>query len=229
MRGEALLTAFLLAWANMVNGAFAQTQMRSPTGTQLDVAPTTLDLKPGVAGLVYVSNHSDGPVTVQIEAMDWRQVGNRDLLSPSTELFTSPPIVRIAPGARQSVRVMARPPGTGERVYRLLVSELPDAGLAADGVRVLLQFSLPVFLRRDPGIAPALAWSGRGGRLTVTNTGAQTAKLLGVSVNGAALDGQGLVYVLPGATRDLGPLAQGGQVQAREGRSGALLSALVAP
>lgn len=222
---RALFTAVLLAWANMVNVAFAQ----QPAGTQLDVAPTTLDLKPGVAGLVYVSNHGDRPVTVHIEAMDWRQDGNRDLLSPSAELFTSPPIVRIAPGARQSVRVMAKPPGTGERVYRLLVSELPDMAHAADGVRVLLQFSLPVFLRRDPGIAPALSWSAQGGRLTVTNTGSQAAKLLGVALNGAALEEQGLVYVLPGVTRDLGPLAQGGQVQARDGRSGALLSASVAP
>ena len=72
---RALFTAVLLVWANMVNGAFAQ----QPAGTQLDVAPTTLDLKPGVAGLVYVSNHGDRPVTVHIEAMDWRQDGNRDL------------------------------------------------------------------------------------------------------------------------------------------------------
>ncbi|RZA13264.1 MAG: molecular chaperone, partial [Lysobacteraceae bacterium] len=169
------------------------------------------------------------PVTIQAEAMDWRQADNRDRLSPSADLFTSPPIVRIAPGARQSVRVMARPPDGGEHAYRLLVSELPDAGDPTAGVQVLLQFSVPVFLRHDPKIAPQLSWSGQGGLLSVTNTGRQAAKLQGVSLDGAALPGQGLVYVLPGATRMLGPLAQAAQVQAREGRSGALLSAHVAP
>ena len=87
-----LFALFLLAAPNMVNAA------STTPGTIMDVAPTTLDLTPGAAGLFFVTNHGARAVTVQIEAMDWHQDQNRDLLSPSARFFASPPWCASKPG-----------------------------------------------------------------------------------------------------------------------------------
>jgi fimbrial chaperone protein len=197
-----------------------------PPSTILDVAPTTLDLKSGAAGLFFITNHGARDVTVQIEAADWRQENGRDATTPSQDLLASPPLAHIAPGARQSVRVMARPAGDSEHAYRLLVSELPDAEAGGDGVHVLLQFSVPVFVRHDPRAVPQLSWSLRQGRLIAANAGAQTVKLDSVTVDGAQRPG--LIYLLPGASRDLGPAGQG-HVRVHDERSGTDIAADIAP
>ena len=176
--------------------------------TTLDVAPTTLELKPGAAGLFFITNHGARPVTVQIEAADWRQENGRDITAPSQELLASPPLAHIAPGARQSVRVMARPPGDNEHAYRLLVSELPDPAADPGRVKVLLQFSVPVFAAPDDGKGlgtPLLSFSARrdGAALVLSavNRGPAPVKLAGPTFGGVLLD-RGPVYLLPGARRD---------------------------
>ncbi len=196
--------------------------------TAMDVAPTTLELKPGAAGLFYVTNHGANPVTVQIEAADWTQDQGRDVLTPSSEFFASPPFAKLAPGARQTVRVMARPSGGGEHAYRLLVSELPD-DTGGDGVHVMLQFSVPVFVRVTPPAPPSLSWSARGGVLSATNSGGETVKLNGVSLDGRTRE-TGLVYLLPGAMHAFGAAPPApAHVSARDARSGRDLAADVAP
>jgi fimbrial chaperone protein len=200
--------------------------MANEPSTILDVAPTTLDLKPGAAGLFFITNHGARDVTVQIEAADWRQENGRDITAPSQDLLASPPLAHIAPGARQSVRVMARPSGDGEHAYRLLVSELPDADTEGGGVHVLLQFSVPVFVRHNPHAPPQLSWSLRDGRLIAANTGAQTVKLDSVTLDGSLRPG--LVYLLPGAARDIGPAGQG-HVRVHDERSGTDIAADIAP
>jgi fimbrial chaperone protein len=190
MRGRSWLLLLL---------AMALPAAAEPPSTSMDIAPTLVQLTPGAAGLVYVTNHGAAPLTVEIRAMDWRQEGGRDLLAPSDALFTSPPVVAIAPGARQSVRVLAAKAGA----YRLLVSELPDPQADANRVKVLLQFSVPVFAGLTG--APALAFSARrDGAATIlsaVNHGAAPAKLSGPSFGGVILD-HGPVYLLPGARRD---------------------------
>lgn len=189
----------LLALLLPVLPAFAQ----APS-TSMDVAPTLVRLAPGKAGLFYVTNHGAAPLTVEMRAMDWRQDASRDVLSPSSVFFTSPPVVTIAPGARQSVRLLAEKPGA----YRLLVSELPDPAADPGRVKVLLQFSVPVFAAPDDGKGlgtPLLAFSAsRNGAalvLSAVNRGLAPVKLSGPTLGGVVLD-RGPVYLLPGARRD---------------------------
>ena len=204
--------------------AFLSGAALAAPATTLDVAPTTLMLKPGAAGLFYVTNHGARPVTVQIEAMDWHQAGGRDLLAPSDHLLASPPMATIAPGGRQSVRVLARTPDI--HAFRLLVSQLPGPADDGDGVHVLLQFSVPVFVGRDEKAAPDVVWVLQGGELVAANTGAQAVKLEGLTVNGVLRGG--LFYLLPGAARALGPAHVGAKVTAHESLSGRDLAATVA-
>lgn len=175
----------------------------------LDVAPTSLQLMPGKAGLFTITNHGSRAVTVQIEAADWRQQDNRDVLTPSDTLFVSPPLAHVGPGAQQSVRVLARPRGPGEAQYRLIVSQLPDADSQTGAVDVLLQFRVPVFVGPVTRPQPQLAWSARRQDdhviFSVRNQGGAAVKLTELKLDATPLN-EGLVYVLPGAAHDFLPV-----------------------
>jgi fimbrial chaperone protein len=222
-----LAAASAVSFAQLATMPAAAMPAATMPATTMDVAPTTLDLKAGVPGLFYVTNHGERSVTVQIQAMDWRQREGRDMLSPSRTLLVSPPMVRIAPGARQSVRVMAKGVAGHARAFRLLVSQLPDVRHADDGVQVLLQFSVPVFVDHNSKMPPKLRWTVVDGRLRVINIGGQAVKLEGLAVNGIARDG--LFYLLPDATRDLGAVTSPVHVSVRDGRTGRDLAADVLP
>ena len=205
----------------------------------LEVAPTTLELKPGEAGLLYVANHSAAPVTVQIDIYDWSQPNGTDRLTLSDTAFVSPPFTTIAPGERQIVRVLAQPATRDrETAYRIRVSELPDARAKSDGVQILLQFSVPAFVSAGKSNS-AIAWTAitRDGALELDaqNTGVRTAKLAGLHISspGAKDIGFGNVsYILPGATRtweiaapqSAGPL----RIDGTDERSGKPISADIA-
>lgn len=206
-----------------------------PAGT-IEIAPTTLDLKPGKAGLFYVTNNGVHPAILQLQPMDWTQANGESVLAPSDTLIASPPLLRIAPGERQIVRLLADVQAQKrEADYRLLVSELPDATGASGAVRVLLQFSIPVFAASAPKPVNA-QWSAtrRDGKLALAlaNNGDAALKIAALSVarEGGALAPFpcGLVYVLPGARHvwTLPPAdAASLRVVARDARSGAPLDA----
>lgn len=223
MRNPFLFAAFAATALTM--GASAMDTPAFADATLFDVAPTSLDLKAGEAGLFYITNHGDKPVTIQIEALDWHQSDGPDQLSPSQNIFTSPPLARLLPGARQSVRVLAQNAGNGgEATYRLRISELPSGALTANSIQVLMQFLVPVFVNHRDA-APQLAWAahdeGGARRLIAHNLGHQAVKLDDLALNGAAVPG-GLVYILPGASHAFlaasGPTHVSGH-DARSGRS----------
>ncbi|HEY4275601.1 MAG TPA: fimbria/pilus periplasmic chaperone [Rhizomicrobium sp.] len=194
-----------------------------PNGVLFDVAPTSLDLKPGEAGLFFITNHGKRPVTIQIEALDWTQIDGADKLTASKTLFTSPPLAKLEPGARQSIRVLAQMvQSEGEQAYRLRVSELPDPAAKGIGVQVLMQFLVPVFVNHREA-PPALAWStfpeGSGKVVVARNMGDQAVKLDTLAFNGTAVPG-GLIYILPGASRCFAAGAGPLHVRGEDARSG---------
>lgn len=226
MRGAAM---FFIA-------AFCSTMFPACAASTFEIAPTTLNLCPGEAGLLYISNNGTAPMAMQIQPMDWTQNANADVLAPSETLFASPPLLRIAPGQRQVVRVLSDPQTAAhETDYRLLVSELPQGIGAASTVNVLLQFNIPVFVAAKPE-KPVAAWSAvvRGGQvhLALQNDGTVALKLGDISVekgDGApAPISAKLIYLLPGTRREWSVADDGAsflQVSAREERSNILLDA----
>jgi len=184
---------------------FACPSVAQSAGT-IEIAPTTLDLSPGRAGLLYLANNGRAPLTIQVQPMDWTQSDGANALAPSDTLIASPPLLRIAPGQRQIVRVLADGDFDGrETPYRLLVSELPGAERDA-AVHVLLQFNIPVFVARTSA-KPAAEWSAIAKddklALTLRNDGDTALKIATLTVtrdNGASAPVScGLTYVLPGA------------------------------
>jgi len=131
-------------------------------------------------------------------------------------LIISPPMLQLASGDRQLIRVIrVGPPPVGkdsvEDAYRLSIDELPVDAQGKPGLRFVLHYSVPIFIE-PAGLAsssPQLQWSlqpgDNGVSLQVSNSGRGHAQLSGMSY----IDGNGhrteitpglLGYVLPGAT-----------------------------
>jgi len=179
----------------------------------VEIAPTTIDLPSGSdTGVFYITNRGDRPIVAQVQGFAWRQTEAGDRLEPSDALTVSPPMARLAPGQQQIVRLAVTPDAASndERAFRLLVSELPDPSEpVAQSVRVLLQFSVPVFKAGAHPSEAHLDWraarSGDGLSLIARNTGARHVKLSGLSYavageRSAVLMPATFAYILPGAS-----------------------------
>ncbi len=177
----------------------------------IEVAPTTIELpaRGGTAQLRLV-NHAAKDVAVQIEAFAWRQEG-AETLADSDDIVLNPPLARLKPMGSQIVRLLVQPAGGAvERAFRVVVTELPDPADKSEGMRVLLQFVVPLFAGDTGKSGARLDWSlrraGTGLRVEVRNSGARRAKfgtLTLVSSKGERwpLAAGSLVYVLAGSTR----------------------------
>lgn len=177
----------------------------------LELAPITLTLVPDKPGLLYIADRGTAPVMVQIEAYAWSQSGGKDQLSSSDALLISPPMTSIAPGERQVVRVLAddRYNVSGvEKAYRLLISQIPAANASSGQVKVLLQFSLPIFVGDEKALPAAVSWraqaTGEKVVLTAHNAGGRAAKFIGLKITSNDLMPiksvtKNIAYILPGA------------------------------
>lgn len=159
-----------------------------------------------------LENTGEEPVTVQASLMAWTQEEGRDVLRPSQDLIVSPPIFKLAPRARQTVRVGTLRPAdpTRERAYRLYLTEVPVARAADQvGVSVSLQLALPLFVQPAAPLERRLQWRARpldGGRieLSVSNLGNGHVQVVSTTLlgEGGAPIGEHppRAYVLPGAS-----------------------------
>jgi fimbrial chaperone protein len=182
----------------------------------LQVAPTSVVLHAGQkAEAVWLSNTDAAePVRAQVRLFKWTQPDGTEHLDPTQAMVVSPPMIELAPGARQLVRVVlaGSPSGGAEDSYRIIVDEVPgqhDGG--QQGLQFLLRYSIPVFVLPADGqpVAPALQsrlelHDGKA-TLVVSNGGrahAQLADLTWVDASGTRHPMlAGLVgYVLPGST-----------------------------
>lgn len=186
----------------------------------LQVAPVGLTFGPGSeAKGLSLSNTSDEPLYAQIRVMHWTQDDGKDQLQPTQALLTSPPMVRLPPGARHLVRVIrtqAASNGVNEEAFRVLVDELPPAKeLEETGVRYVMRYSVPVFVQaftsapEVTAVAAGLSWSlvrdGNGVALQVRNAGNTHAQISAPSLlppGGQPIElSPGLLgYVLPDKT-----------------------------
>jgi fimbrial chaperone protein len=106
---------------------------------------------------VKIVNRGAAPSIIKVKALAWSQVDGRDVREPTADLIASPPVVTIAPGATQIVRVGFRNPGRRRGSYRLILEETPE--LNGSGVRVALRLDLPVFAYLKAAAVDAVNWS----------------------------------------------------------------------
>lgn len=186
----------------------------------LQVAPIGLTFSPSSpAQGLWLTNTGSESLTAQVRVFHWTQDESIDILSPTQALVASPPMISLAPGARQLIRVIltkAATKGIKEDAFRLLVDELPPAQQPGKtGVRYVMRHSIPVFVQSSPrvpesaSVAAALHWSfvrdGGGLALQVKNAGSTHAQISAATLLPAGSQpievSPGLVgYVLPGMT-----------------------------
>lgn len=180
----------------------------------LTVAPTSIDLKSDrEIGVLHLANESGAPAVAQLEAFAWSEDNGADKLTPTTDLIVSPPMAKMAPGADQIVRLQATDAGgASEKTFRILITQLPDpAAPKVQGINLLLQFSVPVFVHgAAPDEKPEVGFRAgvRNGALWLSaqNAGHAHLKLTRIDVSagesrGMHVSTSGLFYVLAGSAR----------------------------
>lgn len=212
-----------MQWQMLLRGLAAALLVAcGPVGASgLQVAPIGLRFTPASpAQGLWLTNTGDRDLRAQVRVFHWTQAGGSDELASTRMLVASPPMLNLAPGARQLVRVIRTGAqagtGSGEDAFRVLVDELPQARPAPQdsGLQYILRYSIPVFVdgANQPGDAAApaaLHWTfaREDGQvvLAVRNDGLRHAQISDACLLPSS--GQPIVvspgllgYVLPGMT-----------------------------
>lgn len=123
---------------------------------QFTITPVRIFMTPrDRAVAVTVTNESDEEVVMQADLYTWKQKADgSDDLALTEDLILTPPILKLAPRARQVVRLarLGPPPAGVQQTYRLVMREVPEARAGNQlQLQVALAFSLPVFIS-PPGV-----------------------------------------------------------------------------
>jgi fimbrial chaperone protein len=177
----------------------------------LSVLPVNVFLQPGQrTATLSITNSADKPTSIQVRAYDWSQKNDEDQLTASNVVVVSPPLVTIAAGGTQVVRLILRQPPIGsEATYRIILDQIPGPG-EPGVVQMVLRLSIPVFAAPATKASPQDQFhlEGNGGNLFLVgvNTGQSHETLHDISVT--ASDGRKFnlktrvsPYLLAGATR----------------------------
>lgn len=162
----------------------------------LMISPTTVQFDTGRrSAAIEIVNQSEAPVDLQFRAFAWSQVDGQERLIPTDTLAISPPIVTVAPHAKQVFRVLEMGPGAeaAEQSYRLKLNELPRPG--AETIAINLEFSLPVF-RTPANAAARINWSADlSGTIRVANHGSRRVRVASLTID----TGTGITVPVPAA------------------------------
>lgn len=201
----------------LVMGCLALTGLLGLSGppahaASFEVVPIRVEFAPGQnTTTVVLRNLGDASSSVQVRPFLWSQAGDRDDLTPTSDIALSPPLFTLPPGQAQTVRLVLRNRATeNQPAYRLLFDEVPPPGQPGQIV-IAMRLSVPVIQDPIGGPRPPLAWTARrqGGQiaLSVSNSGRRYVRLSDVTAR--LPDGSNVAfrpvadnpYVLPGAER----------------------------
>ena len=156
----------------------------------LRVSPVTLEVAaPGATTTLALRNDGPQPITIQTRVYRWVQEGGVERYEPTRAVVVSPPMTQLAPGAKQSVRVVRtdKTRVTGEEAYRVFVDEVPDLSLNRAGtVAFVTRLRIPVFFVAAGAELPQVQWSltrvGGQAVLEAQNTGDVRLRLADVAL-----------------------------------------------
>jgi fimbrial chaperone protein len=161
---------------------------------------------------VTITNEGDTEVVLQADLNAWTQKPDgTDEQVPTEDLILSPPIIKLAPNARQVVRLALLKPADASRqlIYRMIMREVPEAVASRDKtiqVPIALALSMPVFITPPPAKRDVVCQAERGAaqalNVTCSNSGTAYAQVREVLVKRGTqvlAKFEGGTYILPGA------------------------------
>lgn len=181
----------------------------------LSVAPIRVELSSAKrTAVLTVRNQDDSPVVVQARPAAWSQPqGSEDQLDDTRDLLVTPPLFTVPAKGQQVLRIaLLREPDTGRELpYRLVLSEVPSASVAATtGLRVALRITLPVFIAAPVPTSADVVWTHQwladgSLRIDAQNRGTAHVQILDFDVQNAAHLEQSVHqasarYLLPGSS-----------------------------
>jgi fimbrial chaperone protein len=191
---------------------FAPVSLAQAGSFAVNPVRVTLSATQAIAA-VTVQNAGTEPTVVQLETSSWTQHDGVDVLASTSEILATPPILTIQPGASRVVRVGLRrsPDAHHELTYRLFLREVPPPEPIAQGLRVALLVSMPIFVVPPRTPTPDVHWQAlrtQDGKIRVraTNTGTSHIQLgqldVALAADGAQLSSRSMSeYVLPDNSR----------------------------
>lgn len=165
----------------------------SAQGGEFNINPIRvyLDSK-SKSGTVAVENLGDEVLTVQATMNSWAQEdGKEDMIVPTDDLIVSPPIFKVQPKSKQTVRIanLKKPDARLEGAYRLYLQEVPPPRRPDQpGMSVAVRVSLPIFIApTDVKTQALLKWkaqplNAKNIRLILANSGNAHIQVTGISV-----------------------------------------------
>lgn len=189
------------------------------TAANFNVSPIRLEFAPDQRAIaVTLTNNEDRPVVVETRGFLWTQKDGKDVLTPTTDLVISPPLIEVGAKGTQVIRVGRRATvaaGPVEKTYRMTLLEVVPAEEAKKpGLHFNLRINMPIFiaprLPRDARAEAKPEWSAvttPTGELAInlSNAGNRRLQALSLAVedsNGKPVASQdGMFYVLAGQSR----------------------------
>jgi fimbrial chaperone protein len=184
-------------------------------GGTLRVNPVRVNLSPlNSTAAVTLENGGSSSMVLQLQLMHWSAAGGEERYDASDDILATPPIMTIAPGKSQLVRVGLSRPADPKRelAYRLFIEEVPPPPKPGyQGLQVALRVGLPIFIEPAAIAEPVLQWRAtRGGANTiavdVVNAGDAHTRVFNVRLRAPGEDRllgarQVASYLLPGQSQ----------------------------
>lgn len=199
-------TAIILLAAGLLSGASTWAGVFSVTPVRIYMTPRDR------AVAVTITNEGDTELVLQAELNDWSQKPDgTDEQVPTEDLILSPPIIKLAPNARQVVRLARLQPADASRqlIYRMIMREVPEAVASRDKtiqVPIALALSMPVFITPPAAKREMSCQADRGNPQTLnvscTNSGTAYAQVREILLKRGAqvlARFEGGTYILPAA------------------------------
>lgn len=193
----------LAPWSFALAGSFSVTPVR--------IYMTPRDR----AVAITITNEGDSPVALQADINLWSQKPDgTDELVLTEDMVLSPPIIKLAPKARQVVRLALLKPADASRqlTYRLIVREVPEASVPKSNnieVPIALALSMPVFITPPIAKREMACQAVREGAALVagcSNIGSAYAQIREITLQRGTQTVarfEGGAYILPGARKSI--------------------------
>lgn len=128
----------------------------------LQISPTRITLTAkNPINFFTLRNEGDMPVLIQLNPLAWSQENGKDIFTSTKHILITPPVASINPGKSQIIRLGLRHKNhaVDEQAFRIIVEEVPLLLQKKSlGVRILLNLSVPVFIKPIKDQQHHLAW-----------------------------------------------------------------------